>query len=210
MDTGQLVWIIVAIVVILAVLAVVLYFSRKRTLDQHREQAAELRQNAQENELGARESEARAMRAEADAKQAEVEAERLRSEARERAEEAETVRSRSDDQLREADALDPDTDVRGRGGDTSGEQYDSARHAAEGARQRAMSYDPDDTPTRHDAGDPDDGASCRRRPDTGDRPAQTRANRGPLTPLNLTPFQGKPVRCLPQHRGVGASGTGFP
>jgi uncharacterized protein HemX len=119
----------VAVVVLLALLAVVLYFSRKKTLDAHRNQAAELRQNAEENELGARESEAKAVRAQADAKQAEVDAERLRREARERAEEAEAVRSRSDDQVREANSLDPDTDVRGRRRDNSGEPHDSARHA---------------------------------------------------------------------------------
>ena len=60
MDTGQLIWLIVAIVILLAVLAVVLYFSRKRTLDAHRSQAAELRQKAQEDQLAARESEAEA------------------------------------------------------------------------------------------------------------------------------------------------------
>jgi uncharacterized protein HemX len=129
MDTGQLVWIIVAIVILLALLAVVLYFGRKRTLDAQRNQAAELRQKAEEERLGARESEAKAVRAEADAKQAEVDAERLRREARERAEEAETGRSRSDDQVREANSLDPDTDVRGRPRDPSGEPQNSARHA---------------------------------------------------------------------------------
>ena len=122
MDSGQLVWIIVVVIVVaLAVVGLVVFFGRKRKLNADRRQAVEMRQQAETDELGAREGEAKAARAEADAQQAEVDAERLRREARDRQKEARTVREGSQERVREADQLDPDVDAGGRRDAQTGE-----------------------------------------------------------------------------------------
>lgn len=121
MDSGQLVWIIIVIVVALAIVGLVVFFGRKRKLNADRSRAVEMRQQAETDELGAREGEAKAARAEADAQQAEVDAERLRREARDRQEEARTVREGSQERVREADQLDPDVDAGGRRDAQTGE-----------------------------------------------------------------------------------------
>ena len=108
MDSGQLVGIIVGIVVVLAIIAVALYFSRKRKTDADRNRAAEMREKAEADQLAARDHEAKAARAEADAKAAEVEAERLRMQARGTQQEAAAVRAGAEEQLRRADDVDPD------------------------------------------------------------------------------------------------------
>ncbi|WP_426998232.1 hypothetical protein [Pseudarthrobacter sp. N5] len=111
MDSGQLMWIV--IVIALVIVGVVIFFGRKWKLKTDRRRAVEMRQTAKTDELGAREGEAKASRAEADAKQAEVDAERLRREAHDRQEDAQTVRERSQERVREADELDPDVDAGG-------------------------------------------------------------------------------------------------
>ncbi|MCU1548383.1 MAG: hypothetical protein JWO29_1334 [Arthrobacter sp.] len=115
-DSGQLIGIIVGIVVVLAIVAVAIFLSRKRKVAADRNRAAEIREKAKADELTAREREAKAARAEADAQEAEVNAERLRQEARGRQQEAETVRSGAQEQLRKADELDPDV-ATSKGGD---------------------------------------------------------------------------------------------
>ena len=114
MNTTQVTWLVIVVVVILAILGFALYFGRRRRLANHRTQAAELRQTAQDDELTAREVDAKAARAVADAKQSEVDAARSRQEAVERQHEADAVRSHAEDQTRQADDVDPDIDVRRR------------------------------------------------------------------------------------------------
>jgi FtsZ-interacting cell division protein ZipA len=132
-DSGQLVGIIVGIVVVLAIVAVAIFLSRKRRVAAKRDKAAEIREKAKADEFTAREREAKAARAEADAKQAEVDAERLRKEALGRQQEAESARAGSQEQLRKADELDPDVvtaergDARpGEGGNRAGETRNDA------------------------------------------------------------------------------------
>lgn len=108
MDSGQLVGIIVGVVVVLAIVAVAIYFSRKRKTAADRNRAAEMREKAEADQLAARDHEAKAARAEADAKAAEVEAERLRMQARGTQQEAQNVRTGAEEQLRRADEVDPD------------------------------------------------------------------------------------------------------
>lgn len=115
MDSGQLVGIIVGIVVVLAIVAVAIYFGRRRKTEADRNRAAEMRERAEADQLAAREHEAKAARAEADAKAAEVEAERLRMQARGTQQEAETVRAGAEEQLRRADDVDPDVVTTERG-----------------------------------------------------------------------------------------------
>jgi flagellar biosynthesis/type III secretory pathway M-ring protein FliF/YscJ len=121
MDSGQLLWIIIVIVVALVIVGLVVFFGRKGKLKADRRRAGAMREKAETDELGARESEAKAARAEADAQQAEVDAERLRREAREGQEEARTVREASQERVREADDLDPDVDAGGRRDAQAGE-----------------------------------------------------------------------------------------
>jgi preprotein translocase subunit SecF len=119
MDSGQLIWIV--IVVALVIVGLVVFFGRKRKLKADRRRGVEMRQEAETDDLGAREGEAKAARAEADAQQAEVDAERLRREARDGQEDARTVREASQEQVREADELDPDVDAGGRRDAQAGE-----------------------------------------------------------------------------------------
>jgi flagellar biosynthesis/type III secretory pathway M-ring protein FliF/YscJ len=121
MDSGQLIWIIIVIVVALVIAGLVVFFGRKRKLTADRRRAVEMRQEAETDELGAREGEAKAARAEADAQQANVDAERLRREARDGQEEARTVREASQARVREANDLDPDVDAGGRRDAQAGE-----------------------------------------------------------------------------------------
>jgi uncharacterized protein HemX len=121
MNSGQLIWIIIIIVVALVIVGLVVFFGRKRKLKTDRRRAVEMRQEAETNELSAREGEAKAARAEADARQAEVDAERLRREARDAQEDARTVREGSQERVREADELDPDVDATGRRDAQTGE-----------------------------------------------------------------------------------------
>jgi len=111
-NATQLIWIIVAIVVVLIILGLVLYFGRRKQAELQRARAEELRRNAQNDALDAQDVEAKAARADADAKQAEVDAQRLRMEAGGRHEQADTVRARSEEQLRKAERLDPDASDR--------------------------------------------------------------------------------------------------
>lgn len=126
MTATQLIWIIVAIVVVLVILGLVLYFGRQKQGEVRRSRAQELRRSAQADALDAKDVEATAARADADAQRAEVDAQRLRMEAGGRHEQADTVRARSEEQTREAQRLDPDVDERA-------DDYDgSARLAADG------------------------------------------------------------------------------
>ncbi len=123
METSQLIWIIIGIVVVLAVIGLVVALGRKRRQarvehqkEKGRQQAAEIRQKAQDTELEAREREARAAMADAEAQRAEVEAERLRREASERQSDAQVLREETVNHSRKADELDPDIDTQRRDG----------------------------------------------------------------------------------------------
>lgn len=112
MDTEQIIWIIVAVVVLAVVLAIVAAMLRKRRTHAQREQATELRTQAEsrvgdvrQSDLEAREAEAEAARVKAQAEQAELRAEELR-----RGQQHEEARV--EDHTREADRIDPDVDHR--------------------------------------------------------------------------------------------------
>lgn len=135
MDSGQLVGIIVGIVVVLAIIAVAMYLSRKRKTEADRNRAAEMREKAEADQLAARDHEAKAARAEADAKAAEVEAERLRMQARGTQQEAETVRAGAEEQLRRADDVDPDVVTTERGDDQAQETRTHDAHPHEELRR---------------------------------------------------------------------------
>jgi len=148
-NATQLIWIIVAIVVVLVILGLVLYFGRQRQGEVHRARAQELRRSAQGDALEAQDVEAKAARADADAQQAEVDAQRLRMEAGGQHEQADTARARSEEQIRKAQSLDPEADHRQEQSVAEGRPIaddrplgDDVRPAGEAAHRK------DDFPTR--------------------------------------------------------------
>ena len=129
MDSSTVIWIVVAILVVLAV-ALFLWRSRGQE-GAHRAKAAEIRETAAEHDRHLREQEAEATRtraeaqlAEADAQQRQLEAERLATQADHRAQAADEVRSARDEQLRLADLHDPDVRT-----DDDGNRIDGATTA---------------------------------------------------------------------------------
>lgn len=125
METSTIVWIIVGIIVVIAIIAIV-YFatSRKRReaeVESGRRKAAEIREDAFEKDVAARERQAAAARTQAAAKQAEADAlksrrdaERLASESADRQADAARLQAETDERLRKADAVDPDVGADGR------------------------------------------------------------------------------------------------
>ena len=108
----------------------------------HREKAAEIRREAENMELDAREREAKAARARADAEQAQVNAARLKQEADATAREAQSLRADVADHTRKADEVDPDVGrdgvTRGMGspGDGAGEARPERQEGAHADRGR--------------------------------------------------------------------------
>lgn len=125
METSTIVWIIVGIIIVIAII-VFAYFatSRKRReakVEADRRKAAELRDDAYEKDVAARESQADAARtqaaakqAEADAMKAKLDADRLASESTARAADAAELQAETDQRLRKADAVDPDVGADGK------------------------------------------------------------------------------------------------
>ncbi|MHC6220878.1 hypothetical protein [Arthrobacter sp. MMS24-S77] len=120
MDGQQWIWIVVVVVIIALILAVVVFGRRAKTAVD-RKRAAELRERARTDALGAHERSAEAARAEADAARAESEAERLHKEAMDKQKASERANEVSQDRLRRAEALDPDAGSRSER-DDDGEQ----------------------------------------------------------------------------------------
>ncbi len=94
MDAQVWIWIVVAIVIIAVIVAVVLYGRRAKNAA-NRKRAADLREKARTDALGAHERNAEAARAKADAARAESEAERLHQEATEKQRAAERANEAS-------------------------------------------------------------------------------------------------------------------
>lgn len=110
MDTETIIWIVVAVVVALVVLALLGWaFGKKRKLD-HRERASELRSDVQARSGGIVESDRDARAAQADAERARLEAERADARAREARVARDQERAELEDRVREADRVDPDVD----------------------------------------------------------------------------------------------------
>jgi hypothetical protein len=115
METGTVIAIIVAIIIVGAIVAFVLSRSGARRTEADRAKAAEIREQAdqhdrelREREASAAETKARAEMARVEAQKRELEAERLAAEADSRSESAAAVRQERDEQLRRADRRDPD------------------------------------------------------------------------------------------------------
>ena len=185
MDNSTLIWIIVAAVVVIALVAFVVM--RSRGGDAQRHKAEQIRREAAEHEREVRLREAEAAKTDAQARKAAAEADEeaahaarlsaeadekaarareLAEDARTRTEEAHGVRSEHDERLREADRLDPDVDTDKRGVRTDGTTPGATTSAAGGAgAAMAGSHDRRDEWVRDDhdhdgspdAEDPKDG-----------------------------------------------------
>jgi FtsZ-interacting cell division protein ZipA len=117
MDAGMIIGIAVAAIVLVGLIVVLSRAGRKRRLETRREQAHELRHEAQSRELRAERQQAKADEQSARAKQAAAEAEekaavarREEAAARERAQAAEGERRFARERHGEAQAIDPDAD----------------------------------------------------------------------------------------------------
>lgn len=109
MDSTQIIWLVVAIVVVLVIVAVLIVVNRRRKHGQERARvkATNLRQEALDTEITAKEREAEAARARAGALEAEAEAERRRREADEHTEGVQSLRDDVDERRERADRIDP-------------------------------------------------------------------------------------------------------
>ena len=155
-----IVWIIL-IVVVLAVIGLLVMMSRRRQLETRRDEAADLRAEAEQHDRDHREREASAAEAQAQAEKARAEAEeqraravQLEAEAERRAEHATAARDQRDEHLRQADERDPDVDVSDRGdvdAAADGDATDGERLAAGDTR-----HDAADSNGRSDWSDRDD------------------------------------------------------
>jgi hypothetical protein len=190
MTTSTIIWIIVAVIVVIAIIGLVMSRSRGRRVEVQRAKAAEIRQEAAEHDQHLREREASATEAQAqselaraEAQRRQVEAERLEAQARERSVDAESVRRERDERMRLADLHDPDvrTDKEGYRLDEHGNRLNDA-HDGEGpmAERDVATNDPgvtrDSRPTR-DAADTEGVGYADRSEGTGD-PAFTDRNDG--------------------------------
>lgn len=108
MDTW--VWVVIAIVVVVALVGLVLWTQRRSDHRMHEriEQAQDLRARGQEADLHAKEQAAEAAREQAEAQRARVEAERLERASRQRAAEAEQAQQAARSHLDEANRLMPE------------------------------------------------------------------------------------------------------
>lgn len=150
MDTSQIVWIIVAVVVVLIIIGIIARMAGRKKAVRNREEAGRIRAEEQETQLQARERENSAQRAKADAdaaelksKERDIEAQRLQAEAKDAEVAADRKRMDADQQsaaareqqqaseerMRHADKLDPDAGKDGSrapAGDAKGRRADGA------------------------------------------------------------------------------------
>ncbi len=114
MSTGQIIWILIALVVVAAVVALALALVRRgnaRRLELDRARSQELRDTAAQQEPELHEAQLRAREASLEADRARLEAEQAQARAAEAERGAQMDEARHHDQLREADRLDPDVDT---------------------------------------------------------------------------------------------------
>ena len=110
MTTQQIIWTVVIVVAALAVIGLIVASMRKKSRQDNRARAAEIREEAEAKAAVIPDTQARARETEAQAEQARLQAER----AEERAQAARTAAAQQEalheDQVRAADRLDPDVD----------------------------------------------------------------------------------------------------
>ena len=119
MSTALIIWVIVAVVAV-AVLAVVVWLSSRRSgrrAEADRARAAELRREADAHRADLESSQEQARRAATEAEQAEAQAQQARARAVEAERGAALDEAHYEDRLRDADRLDPEADTQVDAGD---------------------------------------------------------------------------------------------
>jgi hypothetical protein len=106
--TEQIVWTLVIALAALVLIGLIVAAMRKKSLEDKRSRAQELRQQADGGAAGLPDAQARADQAAAQAEHKRLEAERAEREALAARTEVDQERARHEDQLRAADRLDPD------------------------------------------------------------------------------------------------------
>lgn len=112
METSEIIWIVVAVVVVLALIGLAVSMSRKRKATQNRQHAGELRHEARAQQGGVQQEELKAREAELEADRKRLEAERAETEADQARQGHLQEHAKVEDQVREADRVDPDVDHR--------------------------------------------------------------------------------------------------
>ena len=108
MGTNTIVWIVVAVVVLLALLGLAV-FLKKRSTVKRQEKADKLRQETHREEIEIRKREAEAQRVKADADRKAAEADELAASARDRDRDASSSREEMTRRYERADKIDPRT-----------------------------------------------------------------------------------------------------
>jgi uncharacterized protein HemX len=140
MDTSDIVWLVVAILVVLAVIALLVAMMRKRKekkAESDRLHAQQLRREAATHAGGIAQSQVQARESEARAMRARLEAERAEAEAAEAQQALDMEQAKREDRLREADRIDPSVD-------TTAKDYQPGRTSLDGPTDP----DPGDGSTR--------------------------------------------------------------
>jgi FtsZ-interacting cell division protein ZipA len=108
--TEQIIWTVVIVVAALALIGFIVASMRKRSQEDNRARATELREQAEAKAAVIPDAQARAQEAEAKAEQARLQAERAEQRAQEARAETAQREALHEDQIRAADRLDPDVD----------------------------------------------------------------------------------------------------
>lgn len=133
MTTEQIIWIVVIVVAALALIGLIVSSMRKRSQQDNRARAAEIREQADTKAAVIPEAAARARTEEARAEEVRLEAERAEERARQARGAVAQEEALHEDRIRAADRLDPDVDHKAK-------DYTPGTHAAE--RTEPESADP--------------------------------------------------------------------
>ena len=135
MTTEQIIWIVVIAVAALAIIGLIVSSMRKRSQQDNRARAAEIREQAEAKAAVIPEAQARAEAEEARAEQVRLEAERAEERAREARGAVAQEEALHEDRIRAADRLDPDVDHKAK-------DYTPGTHAAERTEPEAADPHP--------------------------------------------------------------------
>jgi hypothetical protein len=133
--TEQIIWIVVIAVAALAIIGFIVSSMRKRSQQDNRVRAAEIREQAEAKAAVIPEAQAKAQAEEARAEQVRLEAERAEERAREARGAVAQEEALHEDRIRAADRLDPDVDHKA-------EDYAPGSHAAERTEPEAADPHP--------------------------------------------------------------------
>ena len=147
MTTEQIIWIVVILVAALAVIGFIVSSMRKKSQQDNRVRATELREQADTEAAVIPDAQARARETDAQAEQARLQAERAEARAEENRSAVAQQEAIHEDQVRAADRLDPDVDHKAK-------DYTPGTHAVEHTESEGPTTEPDAVP-EPDWTDPD-------------------------------------------------------